>query len=186
MKSNKKKRMKLVYIYGPPGVGKYTVGKELSKITGYKLFHNQLSIEFVMQVFGFGTKPFNRLVIRFRAEIIEEAAREGISLIFTSAYAKGVNDAIIKDIINRVEKHGGEVCFVQLFCEKKALLKRVSGSSRKKYYKIRSAGFLRSLLSKYNHFSAVPFRNNISIDNTHISPKEAAKMIAEGFRLGAG
>ena len=37
--------MKLVFIYGLPGVGKLTVAKELSIITGYKLFHNQCSLK---------------------------------------------------------------------------------------------------------------------------------------------
>ena len=86
--------MNLVYIYGPPGVGKLTVSKELQKLLGYKLFHNQLSIEFVKSVFDFGTPSFNKLVLDNRARIIEEAAIQGVSLIFTSAYAKGVNDGI--------------------------------------------------------------------------------------------
>ena len=94
--------MNMIYIYGPPGVGKYTVSKKLSKLTGYKLFHNQLSIEFVMSVFDFGTPAFNNLVLKYRADMIEEAAKNGISLIFTSSYAKGFNDSIIKGIIRRV------------------------------------------------------------------------------------
>jgi adenylate kinase family enzyme len=32
--------MHLVVIFGPPAVGKMTVGHELTKLTGYKLFHN--------------------------------------------------------------------------------------------------------------------------------------------------
>ena len=43
--------MNFIIIYGPAAVGKMTVGKELSKLTGYKLFHNHMSIEFVLQFF---------------------------------------------------------------------------------------------------------------------------------------
>ena len=68
--------MDLVYIYGPPGVGKFTVATSLSKLTGYRLFHNQLSIEFVRSVFDFGTPSFNRLVLKFRAEMMEQAAKD--------------------------------------------------------------------------------------------------------------
>ncbi len=35
--------MQLVFLYGPPGVGKLTVGNALSALTGYKLFHNHLT-----------------------------------------------------------------------------------------------------------------------------------------------
>lgn len=178
--------MDLVYIYGPPGVGKFTVAKEISKVTGYKLFHNQLSIEFVMSVFDFGDPSFNKLVLRTRAEIIEEAARNGISLIFTSAYAKGLNDKIVKDIIKRVERHGGRVCFVQLYCDKKVLLNRVRNKSRTGFFKIRSAKQLDKLLKRYNHLSAMPFRKSLSIDNTDIPPKKAARMIISHYKLKSG
>ena len=33
----------LVQIIGPQAVGKMTVGQELSKITGYKLFYNHMT-----------------------------------------------------------------------------------------------------------------------------------------------
>jgi shikimate kinase len=37
--------MKFVLIFGPQAVGKMTVGQELAKITGLKLFHNHMTIE---------------------------------------------------------------------------------------------------------------------------------------------
>ncbi len=36
--------MQLVYLYGPPGVGKLTVARELVALTGFKLFHNHLAV----------------------------------------------------------------------------------------------------------------------------------------------
>lgn len=174
--------MDLVYIYGPPGVGKFTTGKELSKITGYKLFHNQLSIEFVMSVFKFGTPSFNKLVLGFRSEMIEEAARSNTPLIFTSLYARGLSDKIFKDIIRRVEKNGGRVCLVGLYCDKKELLRRIRSRSRKNFFKIRSPGRLEQLMKRYE-FSTVSFRKGLIIDNTRISPKKTAQMIASHYRL---
>ena len=55
----------LVIICGPPASGKMTVGQELQKLTGYKLFHNHMSLELVNQFFDFGTTNFERLVKRF-------------------------------------------------------------------------------------------------------------------------
>src|SRR5207249_6103945 len=50
--------MRLVFIYGPPASGKLTVATELAKLTGFKLFHNHVSIQFVQSIFEFGTKTF--------------------------------------------------------------------------------------------------------------------------------
>jgi hypothetical protein len=47
--------MKFILITGPQAVGKMTVGQELEKITGLKLFHNHMSIELVLNFFGYET-----------------------------------------------------------------------------------------------------------------------------------
>ena len=44
--------MKLVLLIGSGAVGKMTVGQELAKITGLKLFHNHMTIEPVLELFG--------------------------------------------------------------------------------------------------------------------------------------
>lgn len=175
--------MNLIYIYGPPGVGKFTVGRRLARLTGYKLFHNQLSIEFVKSVFDFGTPVFNRLVLRYRAEIIEEAAKAGKPLIFTSLYAKGVNDSIIKDILKRVERHGGRICFVQLFCQEKELLRRIKSTNRRRFYKIRSVKKIKELMNRYDLLSPIRFRSSLYIDNTNITPQNAALKIIAHYKL---
>lgn len=54
--------MKLIFLYGPPAVGKFTVGKVLVKLTGYKLFHNQLTSDLVESIFDRGVEPFSGFV----------------------------------------------------------------------------------------------------------------------------
>lgn len=67
--------MKLVLIFGPQAVGKMTVGQELAKITGLKLFHNHMTIDLVSHFFGYGTKEGKRLVNLFRQGIFEEVSK---------------------------------------------------------------------------------------------------------------
>ena len=44
---------KFVTIIGPQAVGKMTVGQELSKMIGYKLLHNHMTIEMVRLIFDY-------------------------------------------------------------------------------------------------------------------------------------
>lgn len=65
--------MKVIFIYGPPGVGKLAVATALAGLTGYKLYHNHLTIEAVLPIFDYGTKEFNHLINRYRLEMLDAA-----------------------------------------------------------------------------------------------------------------
>lgn len=82
--------MKLVFIIGNAAVGKMTVGQELTKMTDLRLFHNHMSIEPILEIFG----DFNRNAIkRFREMIFEEFAKsDKYGLIFTYMWAFDCQD----------------------------------------------------------------------------------------------
>lgn len=175
--------MKLVLIYGPPAAGKLTVATSLAAATGLRLFHNHLTVDCVGAVFDFGTAPFRRLVDRIRLDIIEEAARENIDgLIFTFVYASPQDDRFIEEVSSIVERRGGEVFLVQLYCDATALEERVVAESRKKFGKIGTVQALKDLIERYELFSTVPGRASLSIDTTHLPVAEAVSRIAA--RLG--
>jgi len=96
--------MKLVFIYGPPAVGKLTVATELAKQTGFKLFDNHVSIDFVKAVFEFGIERYWKLTERFRLLMFEEAAKHGINTIFTFAYDKATDNPYVKKTIQTSER----------------------------------------------------------------------------------
>ena len=77
--------MKLLWIIGSGAVGKMTVGQELMKITDLRLFHNHMSIELVLEIFG----DFNGRAINGIREVVlrEFAASENYGLIFTYMWA---------------------------------------------------------------------------------------------------
>lgn len=77
--------MKLVFIIGNAAVGKMTVGQELMKITDLRLFHNHMTIEPVIEIFGYYD---GKVVKRLREVVFEEfAASENAGLIFTFMWA---------------------------------------------------------------------------------------------------
>ena len=182
--------MRLVFLYGPPAVGKLTVAKALARLTGYKVFHNHLTIDLVESIFDWGTGPFWRtgpfwtLVNKYRLELIETAARERVpGLIFTFVYAKPNDDAFVRRVVRRVKKHGGEVDFVQIRCNRAELFRRLKHPSRKRFRKMKQTATLRHLLRRYDLFSSVPYARNLVIDNTRLSPTRVARMIMRHYQL---
>lgn len=159
--------MKLIVLYGPPAAGKYTLAKELSERTGYKLFHNHLTVDLLKSVFEFGTPDFFRLSQMMRLEIFAEAAKQKIAgVVFTFVYAKKSDDEFIKKLLSTVESNGGEVVFIQVYCEKEELFKRVIDESRKEFHKIKSEEKLRDLLDKKDIISPIDFVKSTKIDTT--------------------
>lgn len=178
--------MKLVFIYGPPAVGKLTVAEELAAITGFKLFHNHLTVDLALTLFDFGTPPFGRYVDHLRLEAFETAARDGIvGLIFTFVYAYTIDDEFIRQVVEIVENNGGAVCFVQLISAREELERRVLADSRQRFQKIRTVEKLQDVLTRYELFKPILFVKSLMIDTTHLSPQDAARMIVEHFRLAS-
>jgi hypothetical protein len=175
--------MKLVFIYGAPAVGKLTVAHQIAKDTGFKVFHNHLSIDAIEPIFDFGTKPFWKLIDLIRVETIAEAARAGQNLIHTFCYAKGADDKYVAKITKTVEANGGEICFVLLVCEKSELANRVLEESRRKFSKANNLAFLDEILDKYDLFLPVPGRDSLRIDNTNLPPEIVARKIIEHYHL---
>lgn len=176
----------LVFLYGPPASGKLTVAQALAKLTGYRVFHNHLTIDLVRSLFDWGEGPFWSLVDRYRLEFIDAAAEAGLpGLIFTFVYARGADDAFVARIVDAVARHRGRVVFVRLTCEPKELARRVRLPSRRAYHKMSRVTALRDLLARHDLFFDVPYPDNLVIDTTRIRPGRTARMIAERFRLPA-
>lgn len=170
--------MKLVFIYGPPGVGKLTIAQSLADLTSFKVFHNNLTVSCVKSVFEFGTSSYTKIVEKIRLDIIEEAARKGVEgLIFTFVYANPEDNNFVGQVIEIIEKYGGQVCFVRLYCEKEELEQRVVSETRKSFDKLVDVQLLRARLARFDFLSVVPGRQSLSIDNTHVAADRVAEMI---------
>lgn len=175
--------MKLIILYGPPAVGKLTVAKELADKTGFKLFHNHLSVDLVTSIFPYGSEPFWPLVRNIRTEMIEAAVRENVDVIFTFVFAVGEDEDLINSYINIVEQAGHEVCLVQLKTTTDELSRRVGGDSRKVYKKISSPEGLKKYMEQYSLLTPIPDRDSLIIDNTHLSPSVVADQIMHYYHL---
>lgn len=173
--------MKLIFIHGMPAVGKLTVATELAKLTGFNLFHNHYSVDLVKSVFPWGTKEFSELNRKIRLDMFEAAAKNNINgIIFTFCFRPNKNDEFIKNVIDTVKRHGGEVNFIYLKCDTDELYRRVEHENRKKYKKITSVTEIKEHI---NMWGEIPFTKNLVIDNTNLSPEKTAKLIIDNFKL---
>jgi len=173
---------RVVFIYGPPAVGKLTVASLLAERTGYKLSHNHAIIDAVAPVFDYGTKPFRELVNRFREEIIETAAREGVDFVMTYGYV-AAEEAIVARYVELAETNGGNVRFVQLAASVETLSHRVTLPSRREHGKLTDPHALREMLDRWDFTAAVPFEPNLAIDTETHTPEAAVERIIDNYGL---
>jgi hypothetical protein len=176
--------MKLLIIYGPPAAGKLTVANEIGRRTGFRVFHNHLSIDAVEPVFDFGTEPFFRLVESIRVQTIAEAAKNDVDLIYTFCYAKGHDEPHMELIRRAVAENGGQVLHVLLKCDIEELEHRVLEESRLKFGKVNNPGLLEELMEKYELCTPLPDSDTFTVDNTNVNAADAASSIIRHFKLG--
>ena len=106
--------MIVLFLHGPPAVGKLTVAEELSKLTGIQLFHNHIVVDAALEKFEFGSDGFKKYRAEAWLEAFETAAQNNKSFIFTFNPEKTVDPALIHQLVEQVEKHDGSVLFIEL------------------------------------------------------------------------
>ena len=120
--------MKLVVILGDSAVGKMTVGQELMKQTGLRLFHNHMAIELVLEVFG---KFSGNAVYRIRDVIFEEFAASDLEgMIFT--YMMAFDQPSEWEYLKHLERifEDAEVYYVELVAPQEVRLQRNATENR--------------------------------------------------------
>lgn len=128
--------MHVVFIHGPPAVGKLTIGARLAAMTGLPLFHNHLAVDVASSLFAFGTPEFNRMRATIWRAAFAEAAAVDQSFIFTFNPERTVESGLIDELCHCVRDRAGRVHFVQLGCRRETLLQRMGNASRKRFGKL--------------------------------------------------
>lgn len=183
--------MKLVFLIGDAAVGKMTVGQELMKITNLRLFHNHMTIEPVIEIFGhFHGKSISRI----REVIFEEfAASDNYGLIFTYMWAFDQKSDwdYVEHVTNIFRKKGADVYYIELVAPQEIRLQRNVTENRlnNKASKRDIEASNERLINDDKNYRCVSndgeitFENYIKIDNSNLSPELVAKTIKERFNL---
>lgn len=178
----------MVFIYGPPAVGKLTVAKDLAALTSFRFFINHQASDPVQSIIDFEKDPhlFRKVSNDVKNLILERAVDIGLpGLIMTFCYSRPDSDYNLKQTMNMLEKKGADMSFIKLYCDNKELYRRVEDPSRKLYSvrKLSNITDLRDAIEKHGFMEEIPYVNSLSIDNTSISSGKVADMIAKHYNF---
>lgn len=184
----------LIQIIGPQAVGKMTVGQELAKITGYKLFHNHMTIEMVRLIFDYDKNTYRKMNSIIRYEVFKEFSESNEKgIIFTGCFDFGKNFEKEKAETDKWMQLFENNYVIELEASLEERLKRNKTENRlinkasKRNLEWSENDLINSI--KKHKLNSDPgegekiFKNYIKIDNTNLSAYDVAKMIKEKFGL---
>lgn len=187
--------MRLLFIFGAHAAGKMTVGQQVARITPMKLFHNHMTIEPVIKLFG----AYNGAVTeRLRQVVFEEFVKtDNYGLIFTFIWAfdEPHDFECVRWLSDMYRDAGAQVDYVELIAPQDVRLVRNRTENRllhkasKRDVALSEQRFL-SAESRYRCVSepgevvarlGIAPERYLRIDNTNLTPEDAAERIVRHF-----
>ena len=183
--------MKFVFIIGDAAVGKMTVGQELAKITDLRLFHNHMTIEPVIEIFG---SYDGKTIFEIRDVIFRNfAASDNYGMIFTLMMDFDLPEewAYLEHVKEIFKPYGTQFYYVELIAPQKIRLERNVSENRLQHKASKrdiEISNRRLIDDDANHRCVsyegeFPFDNYLRIDNSDKEADVVAKMIKETFGL---
>lgn len=171
--------MKLIFLYGPPAVGKVTVARELARLTGWRLFHNHLTVNLALSLFDFGTPGF----VALRETVWFAAFRRALAdrvpvVIFTFNPENSVPQRFIDELFAEIAAGGGEVVPIELTASEAEIECRIGADSRHADGKLTDLALYRQLRAAGVFTTPKIPAPRLRLDTAAHPPKVAAELIA--------
>jgi predicted kinase len=173
----------LIFLYGPPAVGKYTVAKALTAELNWPLFHNHVVIDCVNALIQRGEDGFLDACADVRIALTSRALASGKSHVSTFVYATGTDDAFVARIRAAVDAARARFCAVRLHGSVETLNQRCVAPHRAPMKKIATVESLQNVLDQYDCFGAIPDIDSLAIDTDRSSVIEAVALIRAHFGI---
>lgn len=184
---------KFILIYGPIGVGKLTVARELQKIiSDFSLIHNHMILNLVEELFPRNEKTPYRADLHMKISniIIQEAVEKNKNIIMTHPYShsftykNGITDTdFVKNLVETFSKKGGLCYPVHLICGIDENIKRAASKGRRMNKKLIDKTILREIFNREDCITSPDIENNFKIDVTKIKAPKVAQIIKGNFKL---
>ena len=170
--------MKLVFLHGPPAAGKLTVARELAALTGWRLFHNHLTVNVALAVYDFGTPGFVALREQIWLTVFRRALADRLpGLIFTFNPENSVPQRFIDDLFAEVAASGGEVIPIEVTASETEIERRIGSDSRHREGKLVDLALYRELRAAGAFATPVIAGSRLRIDTAATTPPAAAHRI---------
>lgn len=171
---------KLVMLYGPPAVGKFTVGKELAKLLSASLFHNHLTYDLATGLLPADSsfEVRRRFACRLRLSAIALLFEfDHRDVITTFCYSGPKDDWYVNALEALCADHRTTPYFVELKARNDQLIDRVENADRRAFGKVNRCAQLAAILQECAYTVSIRADNHISIDTSELSPHDAAVTI---------
>jgi hypothetical protein len=176
----------IIYLIGLPGVGKFTIGKEINKRTGARLIDNQLinnPIFSVIAADGFSPLPeiiWDRIcaIRRIILDAIRDISPAHFSFIFTNVLFdnSALEAEYFADIAELARQRQAKFIPVRLLCSEDELCRRVVSPERVERFKTVDEESARKTLQTCT-ILRVDHSNALTLDVTTLPATEAANCI---------
>jgi hypothetical protein len=176
--------MQLIFLHGPPAVGKLTVGRELATLTGWPLFHNHLAVDLALAVFPFGSPGFVAVREEVWWTVFRRALADGLpGLIFTFNPENSVPQTFIDALFAELSAGGAEVIPVALTVAEAEIERRLTDTSRHSRRKLVDLDLYRRLREAGTFATPRIPAARLTLDTGALSPPAAAREIARALHL---
>jgi predicted kinase len=175
----------IVYLLGYPGVGKYTVAREIARLTGAVVVDNQLINHPILVLLRWdatsdlppGTLDRAAPIRDAVLSALEEIAPRDLSYVLTNVLDDDEECRALYERVKRIAARRGSVFLpVLLKCDTKEQLRRVTAPERVTRFKIADADKVAQYMRSTPLF--VPDDPQLlELDTTHLDPADAAAEI---------
>lgn len=176
----------IVYLIGFAGTGKYTIAKEIARLTGAVIVDNHLINNPVFSVVGADGQtplpasvwPKIERIRRIVLDTIAELAQPEASFLFTNVLYEGksMDRRWYEDVATLVTKRNALLVPVILRCEPEEVYRRITSPERAERFKETSADRAQESI-RTSQLLHIDHPNCLELDVTHLLPTQAAQAI---------
>lgn len=176
----------IIYLIAFAGTGKYTIAKEISRLSGAKLVDNQLINNPVFSLIRQdGVTPLPDSVwektwaIRHIVlDVIKDISPPDYSFIFTNELNEGVADdaKLFAEVAELARARKSALIPVRLICDENELCRRIESPDRAERFKDVSSKNARDKFHNQKILN-IDHHNLLTLDITNMSPAQAAESI---------
>jgi len=170
--------MKFTMIYGPSGIGKESIARELASRNGWRVFPQHLAFDISCAVIGFGNDGFEkyqRKICLDAFRVLFDSKVEGI--VFSFCYVHPASNYFIEGLFELLNEYEPESHFIRISCDLDEHIRRVTNEARKNTNKIQSKEYLEDYLKRFNFSVNINGVETFELNSTKLSITESAVKI---------